>query len=78
MSIMKYRVIREHGAFLEGDVREAEETTVAHLVGKSLTPIGPVDGAATKSEPAPENKAESAAPANKAATGKRVKAKARS
>jgi hypothetical protein len=25
MSMMKYRVIREHGAFAEGDIREADE-----------------------------------------------------
>jgi hypothetical protein len=74
MSIMKYRVIREHGAFAEGDIRESEEATVAHLVGKSLTLIGPVD--AEKSEPTPKNKAERAAPANKAATGRKGKAKA--
>ncbi|OBQ72389.1 hypothetical protein [Mesorhizobium loti] len=73
---MKYRVIREHGAFAEGDIREADEATVAHLVGKSLTLIGPADATDQKSEPAPKNKAESAAPANKAATGKRGKAKA--
>ncbi|MER9164392.1 hypothetical protein [Mesorhizobium sp. M0715] len=76
MSIMKYRVIREHGAFAEGDIREADEASVAHLVGKSLAPIGPANAPPTKSEPCPKNKAEAAAPANKAATGKKAKAKA--
>jgi hypothetical protein len=75
MSMMKYRVIREHGAFAEGAIREADEAEVAHLVGKSLELIGPVD-TDTKSEKAPSNKAESAAPANKAATGRKGKAKA--
>lgn len=76
MSMMKYRVIREHGAFAEGEIREADEATVAYLVGKSLTLIGPAEQPAQKSEAAPKNKAESAAPANKAATGKKAKAKA--
>ncbi|MBZ9719106.1 hypothetical protein LB519_14755 [Mesorhizobium sp. AD1-1] len=75
MSMMKYRVIREHGAFAEGDIREAEESSVAHLVGKSLTLIGPADNASVKSEPAPKNKALSAAPANKSATGKKTRSK---
>jgi len=77
---MKFRVLREHGAFVEGDVREAEEAEVAHLIPKCLELIGPAgskeEELAAKAEPAPNNKAEPAAPANKAATGKKGKAKA--
>lgn len=67
--LMKYRVVREHGEFVEGSIREAEPGDVAHLVPKSLELLGPVR---TKSDPAPKNKAESAAPANKATTGRKA------
>jgi len=77
--LMKYRVVREHGDFAEGSIREAEELAVAHLVPVSLELIGPADSEeeepAAKSEPTPQNKAENAAPANKAAPKGKSKAK---
>lgn len=70
MSKMKYRVVREHGDYQEGDVREAEPGEVAHLVPTSLELLGPAD---SKSEDAPKNKAEPGAPANKAANRRKGK-----
>lgn len=63
----KFLVVREHGEFAEGTIREAVPSTVAHLIPHVLEPIG------QKAEPVLQNKAESAAPANKAATGRKAK-----
>ncbi len=65
----KFRVIREHGAFVEGDEREAVRADVEHLIPHVLEPIE------AKAEKAPQNKAE-VAPANKADTGRKAKTKA--
>jgi hypothetical protein len=64
----RYRVIREHGDFVEGQTRDALAADVAHLVPHNLELIGPVDEPSEKAEAAPDNKAEDAAPANKAET----------
>lgn len=65
-----YRVVREHVGdkpYAEGDEREAVANEVAHLIPHVLVPI---EG---KGEAAPLNKAEGAAPANKASTGRKAK-----
>ncbi|ODA67668.1 hypothetical protein A7A08_01703 [Methyloligella halotolerans] len=64
---MKFRVEREHigdRSYKVGDIREANESTVAHLVkGGVLSKTG------GKAEPsAPKNKALKSAPKNKADT----------
>ncbi|HEV2552721.1 MAG TPA: hypothetical protein VGV17_03040 [Bosea sp. (in: a-proteobacteria)] len=70
--LQKFRVLRDHDGdrfYLPGDIREANPSEVAHLVGKVLEPAkdaGEWDGEAAKAEPTPKNKAEGAAPANKA------------
>lgn len=59
----RYRVLREHigdRPYREGEEREALPSQVGHLLGRVLEPLG------AKAEPVPENKAEGAAPANKA------------
>jgi len=56
--------------FKAGDTREAARTEVAHLIPKCLQPI------TQKAEADPENKAEAAAPANKAETGRKAKTQA--
>ena len=64
--LIRYRVLRRHDGdklYEEGDIREARDVDVKHLVPKTLRQIGPVE---KKAEPAPLNKAEPA-PANKAA-----------
>jgi hypothetical protein len=63
-----YRVIREHEGerfYRPGEERVARPTSVAHLVPPCLEEIGDAPDQA-KSEEAPLNKAEPAAPANKA------------
>lgn len=69
--LTRYRVLREHDGdrfYNTGETREARAADVAHLVGRVLEPLGEVEAAddAEKGEPAPLNKAEDAAPANKA------------
>ncbi|MBI1621496.1 hypothetical protein [Aquamicrobium zhengzhouense] len=60
-----YTVLRQHYGdkqYMAGDTREANETDVKHLVTAGvLEEVGP------KSEKAPANKAEKAAPKNKSA-----------
>jgi hypothetical protein len=88
--LMKYRVVREHIGHAEGTVREAYPEDVGHLVPHVLDPIGPAsfggkgdhDGdsatggaAAEKAEQPSLNKAEGAAPANKAARSRKSKGK---
>ena len=61
---MKFKVLRHHigdQVYNVGDTREAQESDVRHLIGKSLKPL---DG--SKSEGAPKNKAVKRAPSNKA------------
>jgi hypothetical protein len=63
--LTRYRVLRGHDgdrSYVEGETREAQSADVAHLVPRVLEPLGP----ASKSEAPPLNKAEDAAPANKA------------
>lgn len=70
---MKFNVIRAHigdKAYAEGDIREADEKTVVHLVPSVLQPVG---SSSEKAEAPHSNKAESAAPANKAVTGRKAK-----
>lgn len=64
----KFLVVREHGDFAEGTIREVDPSTVAHLVPHCLEP-----SKGEKAEPVLQNKAESAAPANKAAIGRKAK-----
>ena len=67
--LQKYRVLRDHDGdrfYTEGETRTADPAAVAHLVGKVLEPIK------GKAEPSPRNKAEGAAPANKASTGRKA------
>jgi len=66
----RYTVVREHTGdkpYAENDTREAVPDEVAHLVPHVLQPI------AEKAERAPLNKAEDAAPADKATTGRKAK-----
>lgn len=56
---MKFTVIRQHlgdKMYMPGDVREAAESDVAHLVRNKVL---------VKARPAPKNKAETSAPKNK-------------
>lgn len=78
--LTKYRVVREHQGdkdYAEGDERIAAAADVKHLIPNCLEEIGPADepddGAAENAEPAPQDKAEDAAPANKAITGRKPK-----
>ena len=59
---MKFDVLRQHYGdkqYMIGDVREATEADVAHLVASGVLK--------RKSEPKVQNKAEKAAPKNKSA-----------
>jgi hypothetical protein len=76
----KYLVVREHVGdrpYTEGEERTALAADVKHLVPHVLELLGDADGedeaegSGEKAEPAPSNKAEPAAPANKAATGRK-------
>jgi len=65
--LTRYRVLREHDGdrfYREGETRDAVAGDVAHLIGRVLEEVGPVPAARVKI--APLNKAEGAAPANKA------------
>lgn len=81
--IMLWKVVREHEGdrkYVEGETREGSESDLGHLVPKVLELIGPKpadsEQEAAKSETASEkNKAEGAAPANKAAKAPRRKAR---
>jgi len=67
--LQNYRVFCDHDGdrfYRQGETRTADPAAVAHLVGKVLEPIK------GKSEPSPKNKAEGAAPANKASTGRKA------
>lgn len=69
----RYRVLRIHEGdrlYQEGDIREGAEHELKHLVPHVLEPIE------EKAESAQLNKAEVAAPANKAATGRKAKSRA--
>jgi hypothetical protein len=70
-----WKVVREHQGdrfYREGETRQGTEAELGHLVPRTLQRLG----AAEKSEPENLNKAESAAPANKAATGRKANKKA--
>jgi hypothetical protein len=70
----EYRVVRRHDGdrlYNVGDTRTALETEVKHLIPHVLEPIGPAPEPAAKAEPDHANKAEGAAAANKAATGRK-------
>ncbi|CDX49216.1 conserved hypothetical protein [Mesorhizobium plurifarium] len=65
---LQWKVLRGHEGdriYKEGDIREGTRAELGHLEGKTLELIAPAK--AEKAEPAPKNKAEGAAPANKAA-----------
>lgn len=69
--LTRYHVVREHEGdrfYAAGETRDGLASELGHLVPRVLEPLGPVP--AQKAEPAPENKAEDAAPANKAAPPK--------
>jgi hypothetical protein len=71
--LTRFRVLRRHDGdrpYAEGEIREARYVDVAHLVGRVLDPL---DGPGAKSEAAPLNKAEGAAPATKASTGRKAR-----
>ena len=51
----KYKVIRGHGDYAEGDTREADPREVAHLVGKCLVKMA--DAPKNKMEKPLKNKA---------------------
>lgn len=82
---LKWKVIREHTGdrfYHEGDTRIGTAADLGHLDGKLLALIGPAEDAepttesaapAAKADPEPLNKAEPAAPANKAARSRRSK-----
>jgi hypothetical protein len=70
---MRFRVLRPHDGdrfYQEGEERRGTMADLGHLVPRTLEPLGASDEARAepKAEPAPKNKAEPAAPANKAAT----------
>lgn len=74
--LTEYRVLRQHEGdrfYNEGDTRTAAAGDVKHLIPNVLEEIGPaaepVEAPKEKAEPAPDNKAEGAAPANKAILG---------
>ena len=76
----RYRVVRKHygdKAYAVGDIRDAAESDVKHLVPNVLELVGPVpdEQPAAKAEEDPLNKAEPAAPANKAASPRKSKGK---
>jgi hypothetical protein len=73
--IMKWKVLRRHDGdrlYEEGEIRTGTKAELGHLAPKTLELLGPA-GAQGKAESEPLNKAESAAPANKAATGRKAK-----
>ena len=68
--IVNYLVLRPHDGdrfYNEGDIRTARDVDVKHLLPNTLEEIG------VKAETAPLNKAEDAAPANKAIKSSRPK-----
>lgn len=70
---MKFKVLRQHFGdrlYLPGDTREATGTEVDHLVKAGVLER---DHDAEKAEEAPDNKAEGAAPSNKATTSRKRK-----
>lgn len=76
--LTEYRVLREHEGdkfYTPGETRTAQASDVKHLVPHVLERIGDAAEAEEKAEPAPANKAEGAAPANKAITGPKAKGK---
>lgn len=69
--VMKWEVVREHEGdrfYREGEFRFGTKADLGHLAPKVLRLVGPGNA---KAEPAPLNKAEGAAPANKASTGRK-------
>lgn len=74
--IYDWKVIREHQGdrfYKEGEIRTGTESELGHLEPRVLEKLG----ASEKSEPEHLNKAEPAAPANKASTGRKAKQKAK-
>ena len=70
--IVNYLVLRPHDGdrfYNEGDIRTARDVDVKHLLPNTLEEI------AAKAETAPLNKAEDAAPVNKAASQRGSKGK---
>lgn len=68
----KFKVVREHFGdrmYAVGEERELDEKAAAHLVPRVLQPVVEKK----KAERAPRNKAEGAAPANKASSGRKAK-----
>jgi hypothetical protein len=73
--IMKWKVLRRHDGdrlYEEGEIRTGTKAELGHLAPKTIELLGP-EPPKGKAESAPLNKAESAAPANKAATGRKAK-----
>lgn len=73
--VFDWKVIREHQGdrfYKEGETRQGTENELGHLSPRVLTKAG----LAVKSEPEHLNKAELAAPANKATTGRKASKKA--
>lgn len=73
--IMNWKVLRRHDGdrlYEEGDIRTGTKAELGHLAPKTLELLGPTITSG-KAKAAPLNKAESAAPANKAATGRKAK-----
>lgn len=67
----KFKVIREHQGdrfYKQGEIREGSEADFKHLIPHVLQP----DEGKEKAEAAPKNKAEDAAPANKASRGRKA------
>jgi hypothetical protein len=77
--LFKWKVIREHTGdrdYADGDQRIGTMADLGPLQGRLLELVGPVDGEVdAKAEPEPLNKAEPAAPANKAARSRKSKGK---
>lgn len=70
-----WKVIRQHQGdrfYKEGEIRTGSEAELGHLSPRVLIK----QSLATKAEAPPLNKAEFAAPANKAASGRKAKQKA--
>lgn len=71
-----WKVIREHQGdrfYKEGEIRRGSEAELGHLAPRTLAKLG---HASEKAEPELLNKAEPAAPANKAITGRKASKKA--
>jgi hypothetical protein len=71
-----FKVIREHQGdrfYKEGEIREGNLSDLEHLVPHVLAPVNETHA---KAEPTPKNKAEPAAPANKAINRRKAKQKA--